>query len=530
MRANTRFVVCLAVLAACGQDVDNVTGVGKVGARRLSRNEYDNTLRDLLYDESRSGFAKLPEDVNDPFDNDFTTQQPSGVLVEAAETLASEAATRLLADPAKRDRVVGCTPSGADDAECLRSFVAHFGRLALRRPLTADEIDAYMAFQAYAVEGNDFYIAVGMTIEALLQDPEFLYRVEIGRPASGRPGVFRLNDFEVATRLSYFVWGSTPDDSLLDLAEAHGLGSPSDVREAAARLLADPKAHTRVDRFHALWLGYHQLPHPADLTESMRTEVGALVERVVFEQGRPWTDLFTSDETYIDAKLGALYGMAAPPNGFAWVPYASAPGMRRGILSEGAFLSVAGKFGDTSPTQRGKLVRERLLCQAIPPPPPNVNVDQPPVSTSSNCKYDRYEAHRANGSCAGCHNQMDPVGFGLENFDQRGVFRTTDNGHPECTIAGDGLLFGLGEDGAPAQFHGPGELGSLLVASGLVETCLVTQMYRFAHGHREHDDDAPAIEALAASFQQSHRFDELVLDLVSHEAFAYRQEEAEEMP
>src|SRR5258706_4108242 len=134
MRANTWLVVWLLVCpgaafaAGCGQETDNVTGVGKVGARRLSRAEYDNTLRDLLYDESRSGFAKLPEDVNDPFDNDFTTQQPSGVLVEAVETLATEAAIRLLADPVKRDRVVGCTPTGPDDADCLRSFVTHFGR------------------------------------------------------------------------------------------------------------------------------------------------------------------------------------------------------------------------------------------------------------------------------------------------------------------------------------------------------------------------------------------------------------------
>src|SRR5690349_11445713 len=131
---------CLVLaLVACGNDsVPRITA-GVVGARRLSRNEYDNTLRDLLQDDSRSGFLKLPEDVLDPFDNDYTTQQPSGILVEAAETLAFEASARLMADPTKRDAVIGCVPTGAGDQDCLRSFVVGFGRRALRRPLTAEE-------------------------------------------------------------------------------------------------------------------------------------------------------------------------------------------------------------------------------------------------------------------------------------------------------------------------------------------------------------------------------------------------------
>jgi hypothetical protein len=520
----TGWLICISLVAACGQDnaPERPDGVGKVGARRLSRTEYDNTLRDLLEDSSNSGFAKLPEDVNDPFDNDFTTQQPSGVLIEAAETLAIEAANRLLADPAKRDRVVGCTPTGPGDVDCLRSFVTHFGRLALRRPLTTEEIDQYVAFQSYAVEGGDFNIAVGMVVESLLQDPEFLYRIEVGTSA-GYAGLYRLNDYEIAARLSYFIWGTTPDDELLDQAGAGLVSKPADVRARAELMLADPRAKDRVDRFHALWLGYHQLPHPAALTASMRTETGALVQRVVFDEQRSWRDLFTSDETYVDSTLAALYGMPAPTMpGFSWQPYGATANGRRGILSHGSFLSVAGKFGDTSPTQRGKLIRERLLCQKIPPPPPNVNVDKPPTSMTSTCKYDRYAEHRSNGSCAGCHGQMDPVGFGLENFDQTGAFRTTDTGDATCVIAGDGEL--ITADGA-IGFHGPGELGGVLVDSGLLDGCMVTQLYRFAVGHRESDDDAAYLTKITSAFQTDYRFDHLVLDLVSADAFGYRQEE-----
>ena len=528
MKGTTTWIVVwlAAALAACGQDsVDMVTGVGKAGARRLSRVEYDQTLRDLLLDESRSGFAKLPEDVADPFDNDYTTQEASGVLVEVTETLAIEAADRLLADAAKRDQVIGCMPVGVADTACLRSFVTHFGRLALRRPLSKDEIDRYLAFEAYAVEGNDFYIAPAMVISALLQDPEFLYRVEVGAKVPARQGLFRLNDFEVGTRLAYFLWGSTPDDALLDLAEAGKLSSADEVRSAAMRLLTDPRTRARVDRFHAMWLGFQQLPHPPDLTLAMRTETSKLIERVVFEEGRPWSDIFTSTESYIDARLAGIYGMAAPANGFAWMPYDGTASARRGILSHGSFLSVVGKFGDTSPTLRGKLIRERLLCEVVPPPPPNVNVDEPPASTSSPCKWDRYEAHRSVGSCAGCHNQMDPVGFGLENYDQTGRFRAFDNGLPACTIAGEGLLFGLTGDAEPTRFRGPAELGQALVDSGRVEACLVTQVYRLAMGHREGALDAPFLDQLGQSFAVSGRFDELILDLVSTDAFGYRQEE-----
>lgn len=530
MRTIALLVVLAGLLPACRQKAaptgDAVEGVGESGARRLSRNEYDNTLRDLLRDETRSGYATLPEDVNEPFDNNYRTQVPSAVLVEAVETLATDAAERLVADPARRDEIVGCTPTGVPDADaaCLRSFITNFGRLALRRPLRAEEIERYLAFRDFAVEGGDFHIAVKLVIAAMLQNPEFLYRVETGRPVPGRPGLVRLNDFEVATRLSYFLWGSTPDDALLDLAERGKLSTAADVRLAAIRLLEDPRARERVDRFHALWLGYHQLPHAGDLTASMRTESAALVERVIFEEKRPWTDLFTSTETYLDANLAEIYGMDPPTAGFEWAPYGG-PGERAGILSHGSFLSVAGKFGDTSPTQRGKLIRERLLCTPIPPPPPDVNVDEPPTSEASPCKWDRYAEHRSSGSCAGCHYQMDPVGFGLENFDQTGRWRAHDNGLPECVIAGDGQLFGAGPDGAPIEFNGPAGLGTALLESGAIESCLVKQVFRFAAGRMEEPEDQPYLDSLDASFAGSHRFEDLLLDVVSAEAFGYRMEE-----
>jgi hypothetical protein len=491
------------------------------GARRLSRTEYDDTLRDLLQDETRSGFLKLPEDVNDPFDNNYQTQAPaSAALVEAAETLAEEAAARALADPAVRAAVVPCEPSGADDATCMRAFVASFGRRALRRPLADPEIDQYLTLQTYAVEGDDFWIGVDLVLRAMLQDVEFLYRVELGKPASGYPGVFKLTDWEMATRLSYFILGTTPPDSLLDLAAAGKLGDPAEVRAAAATLLTDERARARVERFHALWLGFHQLPHPAELTDAMRAESAALIDSVVFEEPRDYLDVFLSDRSFLSDYLAGHYGYDAPGGDGAWVEYPD--DRRRGILSHGSVLSAFGKFADTSPTQRGIFIRTRLLCQEIPPPPPNVTADQPPESTTgSNCKIDKYQEHITAGSgCYSCHQNMDPIGFGLENFDKAGRWRDHDDGAPECLIAGEGTLQGVGD------FRGPAELAELLVDSGELEACLVKQVYRFAIGRRELGDDGEVLSALGERFVESgHAFDQLLIDVVSTESFGYRKQD-----
>ena len=246
-------------------------GVGMIGMRRLSSDEYDNTLLDLIGDDSRPGGAVLPEDVADPYDNQIANQLASRTLIEAFEQLATGAATRLLADPPRREQVVGCTPASTVDEDCLRSFAAAFGRRALRRPLAADEVQRFVDLGVqYATEESDFYAGVGVMVRAFLQDPEFVYRIEIGTPTE-EAGVARLGDFEVATRLSYLLWGTTPDDALLDRAESGALTTADDVRAAAQDMLADPRALARIDRFHSMWLGYYRLPHAPELTDAMRT-------------------------------------------------------------------------------------------------------------------------------------------------------------------------------------------------------------------------------------------------------------------
>jgi len=523
----TSVLLLVAALAACngkiganggsGQVSVGATVYGPTGLHRLSRIEYDNTLADLLGDNSRSGFAALPEDVNDPFDNDFSTQIVSGALIGSAETLAAGAAARLLADTTKRNTLVGCTPSGAGDQACLESFVRAFGRRAFRRPLTEDEVSGHLGLSAYATETNDFYVGVELVLRAILQDPSFLYRVEIGTAVQGKNGLYALDDYEIGARLSYFLWGSTPSDRLLDMAAAGALSTDSGRRAAATELLADPRGVERVKQFHAFWLAYDQLPLTADMASAMRRETDALVARVVFERRGDYFDLFNATETFVNDMLATHYGLTPPGSTTgAWVSYGSGP--RRGILSHGTLLAAGAKFDDTSPTLRGVFVRNRLLCQVIAPPPPTVAVDEPPASTTAGaCKVDRYAAHRS-GGCANCHNQTDPIGFGLENFDRTGAYRTADKDNPQCTISGDGEVVGLG------TFNGPAGLADLITGSGNLESCLVTQLYRMALGRRESPGDMPVLAKLTDGFKQGGRkFDELLVEVIADPAFIHRQ-------
>ncbi len=507
-------------------------GVARVGLRRLTVTEIDNSIRDLLQDDSRPASRFLPEEILPPFDNDYGQQFVSTVLVESIEKMAEDVTSRLLQDMSRRDAVVGCSPvdPAATDAMCLRQFISQFGRRILRRPMLDSDINLFQTTaEAYIARESNFYAGIEVALGALLQHPAFLYRVEAGTAMKAQPGVFKLDDLEVATRMSYLIWGSTPSDSLLDVAQSAGLSGPSKIRDVAATMLDDPRASQTLDRFHSLWLGYSVLPHEQALASSMRAETSQLIART-FMNDEPWTNLFTATDTYIDATLAELYGLPAPATGSGWVSYQD--GARRGLLSHGSFLSMAGNYSDTSPTQRGKLIRTRLLCQEIPPPPPNVNNVEPTKSAAGPCKLDRYAAHRTSGTvCAGCHALMDPVGFGLENYDRLGRFRTHDiDADPDsptygqvleqCVIPGEGEVVGLG------TFNGPAQLAEVLVAGDVLGPCVAEQFYRFAVGREKDDSDLAGIEEYKATFASSaYKFRELVLSLVGSQGFGYRREE-----
>ncbi len=487
-------------------------------ARRLSRAELDNTLRDVLGDATKPAATILADDPFTPYDNDYEEQRASRALIDSLQALAEDVALRVTVPG-----LLPCTPTGPDDAACFRQVIETLGRRLFRRPLSEQEITAYLTLQAFATEDNpnvdnDFYTAVNLFLRSVLQDPEFLYRIEIGI-ATADPSVFTLSSYEIATRISYLIWGSTPDDTLLAAADADSLQDAAERVSQAARLLADQRARDQLHRFHAMWLGYRGIPHSAELVQAFDLETSSLIDRIVFDEPQSYLELFRFGQSYMSTFLAGHYGLPAPAAGEGWVDYGDSG--RAGILSHGSVLSAFSKFSDTSPTQRGIFIQTRLLCNVIPPPPANVDVDQPPgEGGEAVCKYDRYSAHRESStSCASCHNQIDPVGFGLENYDIAGRFREADDGHPECLISGDGELPGYG------TFNGPAELGALLIDGGVLDDCVVRQLSSFALGRTLVDAESVMVEDLRAGFESGgYSLTGLLSSYVESAAFALRKE------
>jgi hypothetical protein len=488
-----------------------------VPAVRLSRDELDQILEDVLLDDTAPARRSLAEDEYTPFDNAFERQTVSRALVDSLSYLAEDVAARAMTNADARARIVPCVPAAPADAECFDQVVRRLGALFFRAPVSDEDVAAYRALLAYGEEAADFDVAVGLLLQSFLQDPEFLYRLERGATADAS-GVRALDGHEIATRLSFLLWGTGPDETLMQAAS--NLTS-SDARRAAAEgMLADPRAERQLFRFHSMWLGYRSLPDDDSLPARFRRETEALIARAVFDADANYLTLFDSPETFVDEALATHYGLPAPAGGTGWVRYPDGSG-RAGVLSHGSVLSSFSKFSDTSPTQRGIFVRTRLLCEAVPPPPAVVDVDQPPGDGEPGCKLDRYVAHAEQSGCVECHSLFDPIGFGLENYDMLGRYREHDDGNPDCVIDESGELPGYGE------FRGPGELASLLVDNDLIEGCFARQFMSHALATSElaAPESALASELGRALAEGGGDVSAWLLDFVGGDRFARRPEE-----
>ncbi len=489
-----------------------------VALRKLSVLQYQNTVADLV------GLrVALPELEPDTAINGFvsigaakTTISPSGV--EKFESAAFAVAAAALAAE-HRHAFVGCT---TEDAACAQSFLARFGQRAFRRPLSSDEQARYagLASQAEAALG-DFYQGLEYAVAGILQSPSFLFRVELGQDVGG--GKVALDDYELATRLSYLLWNTTPDDALLDAASKGQLRDA--LQPQAERLLADPRAKAALDNFHSERLGLDELeatdksatvmPGGLDdaLKAAMKHDVLATIEEHTFGTDQDFRDLFTTRVAFVNGGLAQLYGLPATSAGRVDLPN---DGPRAGLLGKAAFLATYAHSASTSPTKRGKFIRERLLCQSIPAPPPDVNTALPEIDGNAVTMRDRLAAHSTVPSCAACHKLMDPMGLSLEHFDAVGRFRQDDQGH---AIDASGALNGQ-------SFDGPVELGELLHDEPSASACVARQVYRYATGHGEGDGEEPAVKATVAAFAASgYHFDALLRAVIASDGFRYGAKE-----
>lgn len=495
--------------------------------RLLLRRHYTNSVRDLLGDAA-AAVVTPPEDTPlNGFDSVGASQFAlTDAQVEAYEGSARKAAAAAMSDVGRIAALLNCQPSGPADSECHASFVRNFGRLAWRRPLEGDEVDRYVAVaQEAALGSGDFYVGVENTIAALLQSPYFLYKVEIGELDPEDPSRRLLTGVEMATRISYFLVDTTPSPALLDAAEDGMLDSADGIREVATAMLADPAVRLSIDAYFAELLRLRALDtvvksgdvwpqwSPA-LAQAMRSETLMLIDDIIWQRDADLREILDAPYTFANDLIGPLYGLQAPGgawgDGFVKVPLPP-ESKRGGILGQGSILSVFAHIGSTSPTLRGKFVRETLMCESIPAPPPGVSMVIPPEGEAAPTMRERLQLHLTDDNCAACHLAMDPIGFGLENYDGIGVFRTTENG---VTIDTASEIGGLG------AFDGARELGGLLKARKSVNFCTVRNLFRHATGHIEVSGEVATLLALSETYaDHGYRMQDLLVELVANPTF-----------
>jgi hypothetical protein len=416
-----------------------------------------------------------------------------------------------------RERIMICLPtqrSGPDLEEeraCAQEIIAGFGQRAWRRPLESSEVEELVAFAFEQGRGDDFAARIGLALRAILASPQFIFRIETFRdPAEG------LDDYELASRLSYFLWSTMPDDALFATAQQGKLNSDEVLSAEVARMLADPKADAFVENFVGQWLSLRGLDeHEPDrkifpaydlaLKNDMVTETESLF-RTLLDGNRPVRELLTASFTFTNSRLGAHYGLEDGGEDRDAFARTALPPERAGILGHASILTVTSHPTRTSAVKRGKWVLEQLLCSGPPPPPPGVEgLASEPVPSAT--LRERMEQHRSQPICAACHTMMDPIGFGLENYDGTGKWRERDG---EFLIDASGTL----PDGE--HFEGGVQLAVLLADDPRFPRCMATKMYTYALGRAPDWDVAPFVANWTAA---EARLGDLVRAVAMSQAF-----------
>jgi hypothetical protein len=462
-------------------------------------------------------------------------EQFSDFRIDSAFTAAGGIQTVVITGPFKatsagdtpsRHRIFICMPAdAADEGGCAKKIVSTLARRAYRRPVTDAEVATLMTFYGKGRTGSDFEAGIQQALARILVAPAFLYRAESEPVAATRPGTsYRLSTVDLASRLSFFLWSSIPDDELLNVAVKGTLRDPKVLEQQVNRMLADPKAEALTSNFAGQWLFLRDLAHvqtsatnfDENLRQSFRTETEMLFANVVHED-RSLLDMLNANYTFVDERLAKHYGIPNIHGSYFRRITLPPDSPRRGLLGQGSMLTVTSVATRTSPVTRGKWILENLLGTPAPIPPPGVdtNLENNPEEVKNTSLRHRLEAHRGNPVCASCHKIMDPLGFALENFDLVGTWRDVDGRTP---VDASGQLV----DGTIVK--GPADLrAALLSRSDAFATNVAEKLFTYALGRPVQYFDMPPVRAVVhRAAQNDYRFSSLVLGVVSSDAFQMR--------
>lgn len=509
-----------AVTSACSV---GPSAPGPSELRRLTNAEYRAAVTALLGLDASDVVALFPADLKRTgFDNGAELQTVSVNHADQYHSAALTLSGRVFADAARRAAVLGCEPTAA---ACLRSFVTGFGRRAFRRAVTNDEVERYLALAAVEPLPLD---GAQLVLRAFLESPNFLWRPELGVSVAGSANL-RLTGLELATRLSFFLWGAPPDEALLAAGEGGALDTVEGLEATARAMLADARAQASFGRFAEQWFGIDKLAglsrsaalfpgFDEGLKASMREELRQRFAAALWTPGAPMLSLYASPRGAVDARLAALYGVSPAPAAGQWQSVDwSGNADRGGLFTTSGLLTATARNDFTSPIQRGLFIREAALCEEIQLPPGGV----PPISAMPGESAAEAESrHTSDPACTGCHLRIDPVGLGLERYDALGVLRAQYPNGKAVPLRGKIL-------GLPAPDYAGGvEMGALLAQSDQAARCAVQHTFRWALGRFEDQAnvDACTLERLGGRFAQSGQsFTELVAALVTSPAFRERR-------
>jgi hypothetical protein len=440
-------------------------------------------------------------------------------------------------DTPSRQRIFVCKPaSAAEEEPCARQILSALARRAYRREVAQDDVADLMPFYEQGRQEGGFETGVQLALERLLVSPQFLYRIE-REPANAAPGsTHAVSDIELASRLSFFLWSSIPDDELLELALAGRLHEPSVLREQVQRMLADPRSESMVTNFAAQWLFLRDVPgkdpdiflfpdHDVGLRGALARETELFVDSVL-RGGGSVLDLLTAKHTFLNERLARHYGIPNVEGSYYRRVERTADDPRSGLLGQGSILTVTSYSTRTSPVLRGKYVLDNLLASPPPPPPadvPALKVEDDAAGGKPLTMRAAMEKHRANPACASCHAKMDPIGFALEHFDAVGRWRADDDGKP--IDASSTLVDGT-------QIDGLGGVQSLLLKKPeLFVSAMTEKLLMYALGRNVQYYDAPTIRAIVhASARQSYAFSAIVEGIVESAPFRMRTVKASAEP
>jgi hypothetical protein len=501
---------------------------GNVTIHRLNRAEYNNTIRDLVGINFQPANDFPQDDIGYGFDNIGDVLSLPPLLMEKYVAAAEQIVEKAFASPEARKRIFIVTTQNEESA---KQILKTFADRAYRRPVREDELRRLLRFVEMAEKNRDgFETGIGLALQAVLVSPHFLFRVEFDRRPDNPKSIHPINSYELASRLSYFLWSSMPDDELFELARKKTLSEPDVLEKQVRRILKDPRSRALVDNFAGQWLQLRNLkdfkPEPDlfpafddKLRSAMLQETELFFENAVRED-RSILDFIDADYTFVNERLAKHYGLpGVKGEQFRRVSLTGTP--RGGILTQAAVLSVSSNPTRTSPVKRGKWILENILGTPPPPPPAGVEeLKEDKESVLSGTLRQRMEQHRANPNCATCHQRMDPLGFGFENFDAIGAWRSREGKH---AIDPSGTLPG-GE-----TFKGPTELRAILKKRpDAFARCLAEKLLTYALGRGVERYDRCALDNIVQGAAKDHyKFSRLVIGVVQSDPFLKRRGKGE---